>query len=202
MKKIIGSVCVLFIIGLVTFIEPSVVFAADEYDVYAKIESFTWKEFDGGSQLLKESGPIYGIGLSVKGDIFKSLTLKTRGELFMGSVDYDGQTQAGTPVETDTDYKGLKIEVDGGRKIIEKEESSFEPFVGLGVRRWTRDIQSTGSAIGYEETWKSLYARLGIRGDHTNPNKLIVFAEAAVKLPIYNENEIDGSAFGVGDVTA
>jgi len=44
MKKIIGSVCVLFIIGLVTFIEPSVVFAADEYDVYAKIESFTWKE--------------------------------------------------------------------------------------------------------------------------------------------------------------
>lgn len=191
---------IVFVFGLGLFSEPAIA-AATETDIYLKIESFTWKEYDSGSQLLKESGPIYGLGVSAKSDIAKSLTLKAKGELFGGSIDYDGQTQAGTPVKTDTDYFGFKGEVDGGWKIIEKEESSFEPFVGLGVRRWTRDIQSTGSVIGYEETWTSIYARLGIRGDHTYPNKLKVFAEAAVKLPIDNENEIDWSSFGVGDVT-
>ena len=175
---------------------------AAEYDVYGKIESFTWKEYsDSDSQLLKESGPIYGLGGSAKSNITESLTLKFKGELFLGSIDYDGQTQAGTPVKTDTDYFGFKIEGDTGWKFMVAEKSSLEPFAGLGYRWWLRDIQSTGNAIGYEETWWSFYARLGIHGDHTFSDQLKAFAEAGVKLPIHTENEIDLSVIGLSTIT-
>jgi hypothetical protein len=182
---------------LITFLEPSVVLAATEYDIYAKAEYFKWKEFNDGSTLLEESGPIFGIGVSAKGTVYKSITLKGRGEFFGGSVDYDGQTQVGTPVRTDTDYVGFKIEVDGGWKFLVKEKSSLEPFLGLGARKWNRDIKGTNFASGVEEDWRTIYARLGIRGDHVYPNELKVFAEAAVKLPFDNENEADLNQFDV-----
>jgi hypothetical protein len=190
-------IATLFISALITFPGPSDVLAATEYDIYAKAEYFEWKEFDGGSKLLEESGPIFGIGVSAKGTIYKSITLKGRGELFWGSVDYDGQTQVGTPVDTDTDYAGFKIEVDGGWKFLVKGESSLEPFAGLGMRQWNRDIKGTNFASGVEEDWTTIYARLGIRGDHVYPNTLKVFAEAALKLPFDNENEADLNQFDV-----
>ena len=164
----------------------------DVWDVYLKVESFTWKEFnDNGTQLLKESGPIYGIGFSGKSDTAKALTFKSKGEIFGGSIDYDGQTQAGDPVKTDTNYFGMKVEGDLGWKFMAAEKSSLEPFAGLGWRWWRRDIQSTDTAIGVEELWSSIYARLGIRGDLAFSDKMKAFAEGGVKLPIYNQNKVD-----------
>ena len=171
----------------------SPVFADNESDIYFKIENFTWKEFDNsGSQFLKESGPIYGIGVSAKLDVANSLTSKVKGELFGGSIDYDGQTQAGTPVKSDTDYFGFKAEGDIGKKFMVSAKSSLEPFAGFGYMWWLRDIQSTDNATGYEETWWSFYTRLGIRGDHIVSNQLKAFAEAGVKLPIKTELTVIG----------
>ncbi len=170
--------------------------AAAESDVYLKVESFTWKEFDdNGSQLLEESGPIYGLGASAKSDIAELLIFKGKAELFGGSIDYDGQTQAGTPVKTDTNYLGIKIEGDLGWKFMIAEKSSFEPSAGLGLKWWIRDIQSTGSVTGYDEEWTSFYARLGVYGIHSFSDRQKVFAEAGVRLPLYNENKAD--IFGV-----
>jgi hypothetical protein len=204
LKKSVAIVAILMLVittHMVLFSTPAI--ATNEFDVYLKAESFTWKEFnDSGARLLKESGPIYGVGLSVKSDdIYKLLTLKAKGELFGGSVDYDGQTQAGTPVKTDTDYLGFKIETDGGWKFILKEKSSLEPFAGLGFRWWIRDLKSTSSAIGYEEKWWSFYARLGIHGDHIFSNQLKAFVNAGVKLPIHNENKADLRVIGLSTVT-
>jgi len=190
---------VVFSLGL--FCEPLVV-SAGNTGIYAKVESFTWKEYgDNGSQLLKESGPIYAVGGSVSPDTVGSLVLRAKGELFIGTVDYDGQTQSGRPVETDTDYTGLKAEGDLGWRITETDDCSLEPFVGLGYRRWQRDIQDTVGAIGYEETWRSLYSRLGIRGEYTGSGQLTAFAEAGVKMPLSTENKVDLSVMGLPTVT-
>jgi hypothetical protein len=170
--------------------------ASNEYDVYFKVESFTWKEFaESGEQRLKESGPIYGIGASAKSSIAGSLTLKGKAELFGGSVDFDGQTLTGTSVETDTDYAGVKIEVDGGWKIMVKEVYFLEPFAGFGGMGWKRNIASTGNTDEFEETWKSFYSRLGIRGNRFYPNHVRVFAEAGVRIPLHNETKIEGPGF-------
>jgi hypothetical protein len=176
--------------------------ATNEIDIYFKIESFTWSEyFDSGSQILEESGPIYGLGISYKTDIARSLMIMTKSEIFGGSVDYDGQTQAGISANTDTDYMGFKVEADIGIKAIETEKFSLEPFTGLGFRWWVRDIQSTINAIGYEERWRSFYVRLGIRSENNISDQFKIFAQLGVKRPIYNQNEIGLSKFGLSDVT-
>ncbi len=191
MKKAVSVALFLmfFVTGAVMWSTPPV-FAAGNYDVYLQVHSFTWKEFTNGSELLEESGPIYALGgLATLEN--NSLTFRGRGEFFAGSITYDGQTQAGTPVETDTDYVGIKLEGDAGWKKRFEDKASIEPFAGIGFRVWNRDIQSTDNATGVEEKWTSIYARLGLRGDSALTDKLTVFAEGGVKFPFYNTNRVD-----------
>ncbi|NOZ25966.1 MAG: autotransporter outer membrane beta-barrel domain-containing protein [Nitrospirae bacterium] len=178
----------------------NVVRAADS-DIYLKIESFTWTEYDDqGTRLLKESGPIYTIGSSVRSDLSGALFLGVNAELFGGTVGYDGQTQAGVPVETDTDYTGFVAEGDLGWKVHLRGKATLEPFAGLGYRWWRRDIKDTVSAIGYEETWWSLYARLGAQGEYAYTEKVTVFGKAGLKIPVITENEVDLSIIGLSTV--
>ena len=165
--------------------------ASGEYDLYGNVQSFTWKEFQNGDQLLKESGPIFGIGAAAKWTVVNQLTLKLNGEFFIGSIDYDGQTQSGIPVETDTDYDGFIFQGDMGWEFVIGENLSIEPFAGYGVRRWDRDIQSTNIATGYKEEWTSYYARLGVRGEHAYNDQFGVFTEAGIRIPTDTENKVD-----------
>lgn len=176
-------------------------YASAEVDLYLKAESFKWEELDNGSKLLEESGMIYGVGSLIRSDNRNAFNFKFKGELFGGSVDYDGQTQEGTPVKTDTDYFGFKLEGDSGYRFMIAEKSSLEPFVGLGLRWWKRDIQSTDEGIGYEETWSSFYVRAGIYGDHMISGQAKVFLEGGAKFPLYTRNEPDFSEFGLENPT-
>ncbi|MBI5419683.1 MAG: hypothetical protein HZA60_06320 [Deltaproteobacteria bacterium] len=166
--------------------------------LYGKVESFKWKEFDdGGNRLLKESGPRYGVGYS--GSLIRDRAFfRPRAEYFRGTVDYDGQTQSGTPVQTDTGYWGLKIEGDAGGIIPLANWISVEPFGGLGYSYWVRDIKSTGQAIGYKEYWDSVYLRLGLRGEggpESSPS-LKAFGVIGVKWPFSNTNTADLPGIG------
>ena len=195
MKKVASIVLFLMFFVSSAVIWPTTpVFAAENYaknvDVYLQVQSFTWKEFINGSEILEESGPIYALGGLVKIEN-NSLTFRTRGELFAGRITYDGQTQGGTPAETDTQYVGIKLEGDAGWKKRVKENASIEPFAGIGVRIWNRDIKSTSNATGVTEKWTSVYARLGLRGDSALSDKLTLFAEGGLKLPFYNSNRVD-----------
>jgi len=193
------------VLGLPMSMVVSVFFVstvAAEVNVYGKVESFTFKEYKGGALLLEESGKIYGIGATSKFNPFRQLTLKVRGELFGGQVDYDGQTWGGVPVKSNTNYLGFKIEGDAGWKFMVAEKTSVEPFVGLGYRWWLRDIESRPPiAIGYTENWRSLYARLGVRGDHNLSKHAKLFAEGGVRLPIRNKNTADLTVVGLNEVT-
>ncbi len=199
-----GSPLAAVLVLLVLCTGPAVVRAeADEGNVYVLIESFTWKEYDdNGSRLLRESGPLFGVGAS-----FKSVApggpaaFTARGEFYGGITDYDGQTQSGTPVTTETEYVGYKVEGTLGLRLFSAGELRFEPFAGLGYRWWLRDIQDTANSVGYEERWWSIYGRIGIRGDRAFSPRERFFATAGVILPFYSENKADLSAFGFGDIS-
>jgi hypothetical protein len=113
-------------------------------------------------------------------------------------VDYDGQT-TGTntpiPVDTDTEYLGVKIEGTIGWEIPISQNSSIEPFIGPGIRKWNREIQGTRigniRVVDTEEDWLTIYAPLGIRGRHIVSDQMSIFAAGGIKIPIYNENEAD-----------
>jgi hypothetical protein len=168
--------------------------AADQAVIYMSIDSYTWKEFhDDGSLLLKESGPLVGVGITFQHEFSDHITLTPTAEIFGGTVDYDGQTQAGIAATTDVNYFGLKLVGDVGKKIKISKQVFIEPFFGLGLRTWIRDINDGTTAggmttYGYREGWVAWDARLGMRGgiDITQGSRL--FAEALLKLPLYNRN--------------
>ena len=189
----------------------------EEWHLYPSFQYFTWEEFSGGRRLLKEEGPLFGIGGSARLDLYrKSLMLTLRGEVFGGDVDYDGQTQPASnpafserPLSTDVVYFGTKLESDVGWRMM-TEAGSFEPFAGLGYRWWLRAIQDSTANTnqnppqaftvgGYTEWWHSLYTRLGLRWDCKASDDLSLFAEGGGKYPFLNWNIADFP--GTGGVT-
>lgn len=113
-------------------------------ELYLSPRYMVWEEFYQGSKLLREDGWILGLGLKHEGRY-----IRTGAELYGGRLTYDGQTQAGDPVKTKTDYAGLQIYLGPQIDITELLN------VGLSYRLevWKRNIRSTSYAIGYSEDW-------------------------------------------------
>jgi len=198
MNKVGKSLLLIVVCVLVFGISEVRAFTLGDLDVYSLAESFTWREFDdAGGQLMKESGPRYGVGAAFTREFSNHLTLKPRIELIDGSVDYDGQmrTKAGVPVTTTTEYLGIKLEFDLAARIRQSQSFVLEPFAGIGIRTWFRDIQDGTAAngtpaIGYTEDWTTIYGRLGFRGERSFEQKNSTFLLVGVKLPVYTENYI------------
>ncbi|MEJ2157452.1 MAG: hypothetical protein P8X96_19145 [Desulfobacteraceae bacterium] len=206
-KKIqLYLVLVLFaVLGMESLFCSRSIAAINETDLYLKVESYTWKEFDNGEELLEETGPIFGLGFSNRSNIGRWFVLSEKIELFTGTVDYDGETQSGTPATTESGYFGYLLEMNFGGKIVSREKFSLEPFVGLGFRWWKRSLHDANTAYGYvygyEEEWSSIYTRLGLHTESQVSERFKLFAQAGIKYPIHNRNEAKLSRFGIEDVT-
>lgn len=186
--------------------------SAGEAHVYGAVSSFTWEEFeDNGSKLLKESGPLFGIGYGYRTVVSEAMTLQPGAELFFGNVDYDGRTQSGVPVQSSVDYLGLRLKFElGGLVPLQNDDlagPSLEPFAGIGVLVWKRDINNATAAngttaVGYREDWTTVHLRLGLRGRSAETDRMRIFGEAGLKLPVFNRNTARLSNAGLGsDVT-
>jgi len=182
-----------------------------EFSAYPSLQYFTWEEFVGGRRILQEKGLLYGAGAAVALDLLQTdagvLTLRGKGELFGGVVDYDGQTQASLPANTDVSYFGTRAE-GGVGWAFPLASSRIEPFVGLGYRWWLRDIHDTTTtdpsqpgmiqAQGYTEQWESAYTKLGLAFSHLLSREWRLAVEAGGKYPFYNANTFD---LGLGSMT-
>jgi hypothetical protein len=190
--------------------------AAEEFYLYGMVENFTWREFDAGERAVKESGPLYGIGFAYSHEFENHITMTPQGEIFLGNVDYVGHAcsidpitliQTCQPSTATVGYVGLKFDGDIGYRFRLKHRSFIEPFGGLELWAWRRDIKNgtaaDGSATsGYIEDWSTLNFRLGVRGGIDLSKSSKMFAEAGVKLPLYNVNTAYVSEIGLGpDVT-
>ncbi|MDO8706048.1 MAG: hypothetical protein Q7J84_13990 [Sulfuricaulis sp.] len=142
---------------------------ADEtasFAVNAGVESFRWEEFSGGQRLLSETGPRLTVGFMLdhllQGDQTNPYSAEAR--IYLGVVDYDGQTQAGVSARTDVDYFGVNAEVMGGLRLA--GSLPMDLLGGLGMDTWTRELQdgvtANGTvALGYREDYLILYGKLG-----------------------------------------
>jgi hypothetical protein len=179
---------------------------AGEPMVYITPQSFTWREFVDGQRVVKESGYQFGVGFTYP-FIHNALAFTPRVELFGGTVDYDGQAcddfNNCQPATADVDYFGLKLEAELGASFRSARGHFIEPFGGLGMRAWSRDLVNAtaadGSSVaGYTEHWLSFYGRVGVRGGIGIGAKKQVFLEAGAKLPFYNQNTAYVSDIGLG----
>lgn len=167
------------------------------FSIYGKVENFEWKEYgDSDEELLKESGPLFSLGGSLDFAIQPDLHLEGLGELFFGSVDYDGQTQTGVPATTTTDYAGLRAEGRGVFDVPAGRDAKVKPFAGAGGRAWLRKINDSDVGKGYEESWITIYGFVGLGGEAVVGPKSRLFGSLAVRLPIFNQVIIDWSNIG------
>jgi hypothetical protein len=174
---------------------PRAAVPKDERELYVSVADYGWREIDpvDGSRLMTESGALLGLGFSYEHAFEDKINLKLGIELFGGNVDYDGQTQAGVAVQTDTTYLGLKLKGDVGGNYVLSPKWTVKPFLGLGLWTWTRtasdSIAADGTiAYGYSEDWMVFHFRLGVQSAFQLSDSSRFFVEGGMKLPIYNEN--------------
>lgn len=155
---------------------------------YIHVGQFDWEE-NTASGTVEESGLLYGLG--AKGEIglpVAALVLEGKGEFFLGKVDYEGylQNEAGEnlgDLNSDTEYRGITLEADLTRRIPLQGGFSLQPFGGLGVKTWTREI---GSQYGYEEDWRTFYFMLGAGGTMALSPITDLFGSLALRYPLNN----------------
>ncbi len=175
--------------------------------IHVGVQQYDWKEFDtSGSVLDKESGPMLTIGGAF--DNFRRINsgpiYDVNGQFYVGNLNYDGQTQAGVPLKTKSDYTGLQFEGLGGYRF-EKHLTGLDLFGGGGWDMWSRAIKdgttSAGTpSLGYTETYFILYARLGA-GFFQELGSWSYNFRAGAKVPLYTTeyaNLADGLTLSPG----
>ncbi|HKJ76001.1 MAG TPA: hypothetical protein VKA64_02250 [Gammaproteobacteria bacterium] len=161
------------------------------YAVSAGVERFLWREYDtSGDKLLEEEGPRFFIGMDGERTMPSNWTYGFRARAYSGEVDYDGQTQAGSTLETDTDYEGIELALDFSHPLAAEGGSSPASLrFGLGVDWWDRTIEDTATASGYTERYRIPYLDFGLtyRWNET----VGFYAEGGVKHPFSTKESID-----------
>lgn len=181
----------LFGIGLYPGAGGAATAASDRYTVGVGVERFLWREYDaGGDKLLEEEGPRYFIGIDGERTMPSGWTYGFRGRLYTGEVDYDGQTRSGTPVESDSDYDGIRIALDFAHPLAaDGGASPVSVRFGLGLDWWSRSLQDTASTSGYSEDYRIPYLDLGLT--YRWRERLGWYAEGGVKYPFASREEIE-----------
>lgn len=201
-KKLITVLCLLI------WAVPFSVFAkAPQFGFNLGIENFRWKEFDNGAKLLEESGNRFTIGGHIGNDHISkkgaSFIYDVEGKIYLGTVGYDGQTQSGLPVKTETQYTGLLIEAITGLRFGFAEHMGLDLFAGLGFDTWRRDLKNTtladGTQVsGAEELYLISNFKLGV-GPYVQTSKWKGQFRLGIKLPFSTNEYIDSSSSGFVD---
>lgn len=171
-------------------------------------ERFVWEEFSRDERLLKEDGVRFTVGL--KTDTFErpspGMIYGLEGRLYLGEVEYDGQTQSRDPESdqlpflSDTLYAGAIGEALVGQRLGGR--GGMDVIAGLGAHSWRREIQGHGVINRVNEMvfvsdtvedYLVLYSKLGL-GIYRIGDRWSAFVHAGGKYPFY----IDEYAYSPG----
>ncbi len=196
----------LFVFFLMLLTSAQIVWA-DDYEpfknknlrIYADVADFYWDERYNNEKLLEETGAIFGTGVTFKGlsrqhtnnDAYR-LTYGFGLGFDFGQVDYDGQTQDGTPAQTDVNYLGMNLGGQLGWLFKTSADWLFiEPNLNLALTTWYRDLQSTDSARGYKENWTNIYGRAGLTFSLPFKHDYMFCISGGAIIPLYVKNEVN-----------
>ena len=168
---------VIFILGL--FFSQSAMAVKTEYRVGVGFMDFNYAEYDDNNVFLDgESGFIPGVLHKLKLDSKKSYT-EFVGNFYANTIEYDGQTQGGTPLKTKSDAVIVDAHVKFGMRLSQAQNHG--PYAGLGFRYWLRNIRSgydvNGNPVaGLLEQYHWNYVLLGYTGNfHVSENFMLGF---------------------------
>jgi len=147
--------------------------------VRAGSEYSTWREADqSGGTLLRESGPrgIFSLSLDNLNRGTAGLVYNLTANGYIGDEHYEGQTQTGIPITSNTGYLGGTAEIAGGYRFEDVMPAfDIDLMAAMGVDKWRRKISDTHTDTGVfvsgsEENYRIFYARLGLGLHHVISN--------------------------------
>ncbi len=148
--------------------------------------TFDYEEFDErNASLDREEGRLPGVAAAL-GYRSGPWSLDAALQWSHGEADY--RSPGATTV---TDEEILDLELLAGRRLFGSEASSLHLLAGVGYRTWWRDIRSTASADGLDETYRWGYGLLGLRGAHVLDQCTLLTAELAMTRTIDPRIEVD-----------
>lgn len=121
--------------------------AAWSVGVGSEVYWFDWREYQGGEQLLVESGPLSKANIDLRiqqAQFYTSLAFSVGG----GKTHYDGQLQNGTPYESDAWEKVTEAELQLGW-----QQDWGNLHVGLLQREWDRKIDGSSTVSSAHELY-------------------------------------------------
>lgn len=154
------------LISICFFVSSTVAFADDIKPIVPK-HSFgigletMYFDYEEESVDMEEDGFMYGLigKYTYHGD--KKLMISATLEYAAGDdLDYDGQTQGGTPIKEDTDDWIVECRGLIGYDYAFKEKHLITPFIGIAYRYWNDDIGGMG---GYEREIEYWYSPISVK---------------------------------------
>jgi hypothetical protein len=128
---------------------------------------------------VKESGPLYALGIGYTQDRDAGALFAYRGKLWGGTVNYDGGTLfGGTPVESTTSYAGASNELQLRWRKPGKRGGNLDGVLGVGLDVWRRSLSSV-----QKEDYAIGYLRLGVESGTDDSSRWT--ASLGFKLPVW-----------------
>lgn len=160
------------------------------FHLYPFAEQLKWREFFQGTRLLEEKGDRYGAGATAAFESGFSV-YRLKGEYFQGTGDAEGPPGAFSWATEIKEY-GFKLEGDGGWRIP-IGRASIVPNMGLGYRWWRRDYENSATVDGWLERWHTVYFKVGALAEYDvgGGGRFVPYAEAALRIGVFNNNEMD-----------
>lgn len=155
--------------------------------IYPFAEDVTWTEQFEGARVLEEKGDRYGAGAVATFESGPSM-YRLKGEYFQGTGDVKGES-GGISWATEVKVYGVRLEADGGLRIP-IGRASIVPNLGFGYRWWRRDYQSSATVTGVLQKWHTFYFKAGALAEYDLGGGIVPYAEAALRIGIFNNNEM------------
>lgn len=150
-----------------------------QFQVGLKLSDFQYKEFGADGGLLdREDGLLPGVQLGLE---LRSLpyTIALSLQRQDGNSDYRGQTQIGTPLDTNTRETIIDYSLALKRDIL-LDSHPVSLIIALGKRRWDREIERTAITNSLNETCHWPYYLLGGETNFWSNDKLSVGIRALI----------------------
>lgn len=174
---------------------PAATLQATEIEISAGAEYLRWEEVrDGGGTLREESGLRQFVGIVGTNRIDPVWSVDFGGRVQSATVDYDGESQQGSEVSSQSDHRGYYLELGLQRLLSPMQSRQSKRWLlrfALGHERWRRGVQDarlTDDTLeeGYVQRFATNYATLAARHERVG----LWGFEAGVRFPFNSRSDL------------
>ena len=186
------------LIGLFFFALPVFTVAAEAQKLSANQNfeiSFMYYKFDYKEDLpapfkSTENGWLPGVYIGWNYNKKNAVYSKVFFEFSYGDTEFDGTTQAGTPIKfSDDNHQFLfRGEWNIGYNFAVTKDISIKPYTGYGYRQWDRGYAKvTETYMSYKETYYWHYIPVGIGADFKIGERLVIEPNVGLRIMFYGK---------------